>query len=177
MLALSVAAAAALPGGCDGLLGSRHAAEPVTVPDVTTAYPAGALAILRHSGLRPRVAAVPGVSDASECTLLGVAAVSPPAGTRVDAGSVVTLRLEEFNSSCPAATDTTPAPASVEVPDVVGLELDDAVSRVSSAQLSATIVAVDHPLEELVVVDQRPHAGATRRGNSAVALYLEPIPG
>jgi hypothetical protein len=123
MLAVSLVAAA-LPAGCDHLPGRRAAAEPVAVPDVTSAYPTGAMAILRHAGLRPRIAAVPGLAGVDECTWLGVGSVSPPAGTRVDAGAAIGARRSWRPRHSPAAAGPSSEgwaePASLEPPAADG---------------------------------------------------------
>jgi serine/threonine-protein kinase len=131
--------------------------RPVPVPDVRGATRAAAASRLGAAGLRYRVAEQQ-ARDAAPGTVL---ATDPAPGTAVTPGSTITLIV---------AT----APPKVEVPDVTGLDAQDASGELSDRGFAVRLRQKDvtNPEDEGVVIDQSPDAGERRSEGARVTLTV-----
>ena len=91
---------------------------------------------------------------------------SPPAGTRVPAGGVVTLTMSDGSTPEPAPGE------NVVVPNVIGLHLDQAVSALHEAGISDSFgtAACDAPGIDVRVVAELPSAGSRVPQGSRISL-------
>ncbi|MCK9409244.1 MAG: penicillin-binding transpeptidase domain-containing protein [Bacteriovoracaceae bacterium] len=122
----------------------------VSIPDVAGNDIEEAGAVLKLSGLASKVI---GTGDE-------VARQYPPAGTKVERGSIVQLMMNE--------TESTPVAGSLKVPEVRGMSVRRAVNKLASEQLSVTIVGSG------VVVNQFPSAGTPLKQGTKVTIMCEP---
>ena len=129
---------------------------PATVPDAIGAELADAARSFADEGLRASVVYVP--SREARGT---VVAQAQPAGTELREGDTVQLN---------ASTGADP-PADVSVPDVEGLERNDARERLDQAGFEVLALEVDEGEEGEVVV-QSPSGGASIPRGSLVLLYV-----
>lgn len=95
-------------------------------------------------------------NDAPQGTVF---AQSPGAGTELEEGSVVEIRVSE-------------GPATTPVPSVVGLPVTQATERLQEAELRARPTEVFSEEPEGVVVSQNPAAGEEARRDSAVRINV-----
>jgi beta-lactam-binding protein with PASTA domain len=130
----------------------------VTVPGVVGLTRANAETRMRAAGLTTRVREVP-----SEKPLGTVVAQNPPPQQQVRKGSAVTVNVSK-------------GPGTVAVPDVVGLQREDASAAIRDAGLTAVIVTVPSQESEGAVVAQNPTAGTQVRGGSRVRLNVSEGP-
>jgi serine/threonine-protein kinase len=89
-----------------------------------------------------------------------VIAQTPAAGEQVDKGTPVDV------------TAAGEVEAEVEVPDVLGLNVDEATAALEGAGLTVKAVDVESGMEPGTVVDQSPVAGTTVAAGSEVALLV-----
>jgi beta-lactam-binding protein with PASTA domain len=153
----------------------------VRVPNVRGAY-ARALALLHRSGLT-WTNADQGVAQAR------VVGQSPEAGTAVRPGSEVTLRLgsplalapgppQPQNrppapvAQTPAPSESAPRPAARQtpMPNVMGLQIDDAVQRLPTGDVQRVIRAGTEAAG--TVIGQTPAAGASLADGASIRLVL-----
>ena len=130
--------------------------EPATVPDVVGEDLADAARAFGDEGLRVGVVYVPSREPRGR-----VVAQARPAGTELREGDTVQLN---------ASVGPEP-PADASVPDVVGLERNDARERLDQAGFEVLALEVDEG-DEGEVVSQSPSAGASIPGGSLVLLYV-----
>lgn len=88
---------------------------------------------------------------------------SPPPGTELDRGGQVTIVVAR-------------GPSTVEVPNVVGLPVDQALVRLQSANLKGRTVKVASKQAEDRVIRQAPPGGGQARKDSTVALTVSKGP-
>jgi beta-lactam-binding protein with PASTA domain/predicted Ser/Thr protein kinase len=125
--------------------------EQVTVPDVTGGSEDEARSALGDRGLRVAVRREDSASEDPGTVLRQ----EPAAGTRVDAGSTVTITVAR-------------EPQEVEVPDVTGEPQADAIARLSDEGFRIRQRTRELPSEEGdgVVLEQDPAGGRARRGST-----------
>ena len=132
--------------------------EPATVrvPSLVGMRAAAARERLRALGLRPRQRPVVSSSPAGE-----VVGQSPSAGAELREGGAVTLRVST-------------GPASVAVPDVIGMTEAAAIRELEAAGFLVTVVdePIAEPTEDGFVVGQNPPAGTDRRKGSTVTITV-----
>jgi beta-lactam-binding protein with PASTA domain len=90
-----------------------------------------------------------------------VVAQTPPAASEVDEGSTVELTVSKGR-------------AMVSVPDVVNQTVDEARATLAADgfRVKVTNSPTDNPLEDGVVLEQRPPAGSDRPKGSAVEIFV-----
>jgi beta-lactam-binding protein with PASTA domain/tRNA A-37 threonylcarbamoyl transferase component Bud32 len=110
---------------------------------------------IRDIGLRPNPVRQPN----TEVDKTFVFAQTPKAGERTQKGNFVTIYVST-------------GPPKTEVPSVVGLSLDRALSDLRDAELKWKIVRVDSDEAEGEVVSQLPRAGASVAEGSTVTLRV-----
>jgi len=127
----------------------------VAVPNVVGRPRAEAQAALEGEGLAVRVTE----QEDDEAEPGTVLAQDVPAGTTVDEGTTVTLTVAR-------------APARVEVPDVVGREVEDAVERLEEEgfRVRERPRSVATPDEDGIVVEQNPPEGSERSRGATIFL-------
>jgi beta-lactam-binding protein with PASTA domain len=140
---------------------STTAASAVTVPSLVGRAARDASEEIRRRGLVPRIRLVAS-SDSAGIVL----SQSPREGTHVKPGSVVLLEVSRER----------PVPRRVEVPDVVGLTLDDARRRLRPLGLAVEVVHVQSSQPESTVLRQSPRAGAEVAEKGAVTLTVSSGP-
>jgi beta-lactam-binding protein with PASTA domain len=132
--------------------------EPVTVrvPSLVGMRAAAARERLRALGLRPTQRPVQSSRPAGE-----VVRQSPGAGAEVREGGIVTLRVST-------------GPATIAVPDVVGLSEAAAIRDLESAGFVVSVVdePTVEPTEDGFVLRQSPPGGASRRKGSTVTITV-----
>jgi beta-lactam-binding protein with PASTA domain/tRNA A-37 threonylcarbamoyl transferase component Bud32 len=128
--------------------------QQVAVADVTGKPFDEAQTTLQNAGLK--VSRVDKESDQDPDTVL---AQNPKGGTQVAAGSTVTLTVAK-------------APTDVEVPDVTGEDVADAVARLSSEGFSINQQSrdVDSPEGDGVVIEQSPPGGKAKKGSKVTIV-------
>jgi cell division protein FtsI (penicillin-binding protein 3) len=122
----------------------------VSIPDVAGSDAEEASAALKESGLASKVI---GTGDE-------VVRQYPPAGTKVERGSIVQLMMNE--------SETTPVAGALKVPEVRGMSVRRAVNKLSAEHLGVTIVGSG------VVVNQFPSAGTPMKEGLKVTIMCEP---
>lgn len=131
-------------------------------PNMIGLMVSNATEVLREAGLRPRIELVS--SDEPGGTVLSQ---SPPAGTEVVDGSVVTLEVAKARQ---------PAVERVELPDTIGASVSDASARLRDLGLKVRVVRVVAPDPAGTVVGQSPRAGAEAREGTTVTLRVSTGP-
>jgi beta-lactam-binding protein with PASTA domain len=118
---------------------------------------------LERAGLRVKVRRIASKRPRNE-----VLSQSPRAGERVASRAVVVLTVSR-------GTVAAPKPASVAVPDVVGLSASDAVVALRDAGLQARIALVPSSASVGVVLRQSPAAGASSFRDAVIRLDVAKI--
>jgi beta-lactam-binding protein with PASTA domain len=139
----------------------------IAVPDVEGLSAAEARNRLREAGLDARTHPV--ASDESPGTVVEQA---PGAGEEVSEGAVVALGIAEARETPPATSE----PATVQVPDVVGLRSSEARSRLRDAGLRVTQRPVESQRPAGEVVSQSPRANTELREGQSVTLRVSTGP-
>jgi len=141
-----------------------------TVPDVVGQQSSDAVAALRGAGLVASIFKVPSTQPKGT-----VVAQKPTAGAKVARGSKVRINVSN-GSSTPAptttGTTTTSAPATVSVPNVVGLQQAAAQRRLHDAGLSSRVSYVASAKPAGQVVAENPAAGTQAKRGSRVRLNV-----
>jgi cell division protein FtsI/penicillin-binding protein 2 len=122
----------------------------VSIPDVATNDMNDAIAALNRSGLAAKV-----IGAGEE-----VVRQYPPAGTKVERGSIVQLMMNETALSVAAGT--------LQVPDVRGMSLRRAVNKLAAEQYGVTIVGSG------IVANQFPSPGTPMKQGTKVTIMCEP---
>ena len=122
----------------------------VSIPDVTNKDMNDAAAILKQSNLAAKII---GLGE-------DVVRQYPPAGTKVERGSIVQLMMNE--------TERTIAAVTQQVPDVRGMSIRRAVNKLAADQYGVSIIGSG------IVVSQFPSAGAAIKQGSKVTIICEP---
>ena len=138
--------------------------ERIAVPDVEGTRAGEAIDALREVGLEARTRAVE--SGESPGTVVGQ---TPAAGREVTGGTVVVLEVAE-----PPVTP--PAPATVEIPNLVGLTAADARGRLRGLGLRSTQRPIESERPKGTVVAQSPAAGRKVREGGIVVLTVSTGP-
>lgn len=145
-------------------------ARQVEVPRVVGVREERALEQLRDVGLEGEVDRRP--SREPRGVVIGQ---SPQAGTEVEEGETVEL---DVSTGQPAqtTTETTEAPETAQVPEVVGLRSSEATSRLREAGFDVRLVQVPSQEPAGTVVGQSPSAGAEAERGSEVRLNVAQQP-
>jgi eukaryotic-like serine/threonine-protein kinase len=131
---------------------------------------------LENAGLRVDVRRVE--SPEPEGTVVGQ---TPSAGDEVERETVVVLEVarpaaDTTTDTTTSATTTTPEPATVAVPDLVGLTASEARSRLSDLGLRYTQRPLTDSRPKGTVIRQSPGAGAELREGGRVTLTVSTGP-
>lgn len=124
----------------------------VNVPDISGENIDDAVNTLQQSGLAAKV-----IGNGDE-----VIRQYPPAGKKVERGSIVQLMMSE--------SDRAVASGTLRVPDVRGMSIRRAVNKLASEQMGVAIVGSG------VVMNQFPSPGTAMKEGSKVTLMCEPKP-
>ncbi|MEA2124835.1 MAG: eukaryotic-like serine/threonine-protein kinase [Solirubrobacteraceae bacterium] len=129
--------------------------EQAAVPDVVGLPEAEATAQLQDAGFEVATRRV----ESTTADPGDVTAQDPAGGEELRKGETVTLTLAK-------------RPAEVEVPDVRGESLDEALTELSNAGLRVRrrVRTVSSPDEDGVVLDQQPASGKLRRGSTVLIV-------
>jgi eukaryotic-like serine/threonine-protein kinase len=153
---------AAIVGGYflyDQIQEQLSGSETVAVESYVGIRETDAVKQIRGSGLKPNPVRQPNADvDATY-----VFAQTPKAGERTQKGNFVTIYVST-------------GPPKTEVPSVVGLALDRALSELRDAELKWKVVRADSNEPEGEVVSQSPRAGATVAEGSSVTLRVSEGP-
>lgn len=122
----------------------------VSIPDVAGNDAEEAGAALKQSGLASKVI---GTGDE-------VVRQYPPAGTKVERGSIVQLMMNESEQSIGAD--------AVKVPEVRGMSIRRAVNKLAAEHFGVTIVGTG------VVVNQFPSTGTSMKQGTKITIMCEP---
>jgi beta-lactam-binding protein with PASTA domain len=141
------------------------------VPDVTRLRPAEAFDVLGEAGLQPVLIGVPTIKSAGN-TGYHVAAQEPPAGQEVDEAARVTLALAPYPLSWGTLEGSPIAPAGTAAPNVVGVELEEAMLQVTRLGLIAVVFQPERPVTGLDVSRQAPQPGEATSFRE-VAIWLD----
>jgi beta-lactam-binding protein with PASTA domain len=160
VLGQSPAAGAKVEPGAIVVLTVSSGPDRVGVPDLEGLTARRAARVLRDAGLELELQAV-----RSEEVAGTVLTQTPAAGVSVEPGATVTLRV----SSGPAV-DTR------DVPDVEGLTLASARSRLQALGLRSAVTKIASSQPAGTVVAQSPRAGATLRAGASVRLTVSSGP-
>jgi beta-lactam-binding protein with PASTA domain len=174
VLAIAGVLLAIFAGGDDEEPAATTTAELVAVPDVVGLSEDQAIGRIEGAGLEAE--AQRERADQPEGTVLGQ---DPAAGTGVEPGTAVTIRVAEPEptSETVTVTETTPTeppppPAPVAIPDVLGLDHVDAGAQIDQGGLVANTYPVDSSEPQGVVVAQNPAAGTELPEGEAVRLNV-----
>ena len=127
----------------------------VTVPDVTGLTEKKAAAALEVEGL----IAQPGFGFSDTVPEGRVVRTDPAAGTKVQSGQNVAVTISRGSNK-------------VEVPDVVGLDDQQALQELSDAELGGNVVQRDDPAPAGQVVGQSPGPGRLVKRGSPVTIFV-----
>ncbi len=135
--------------------GASEEAEPVEVPSVLGMSYEEAERALEALGL--------GIEDKGEVSSADyeegkIANQEPEEGEKADPGSVVSVVISN-------------GPGTLEVPDVVGKELDDAVSELEEFEINRTY-AYSSDVPEGTVISQNPSGGGQAKAGDTVTLEI-----
>jgi serine/threonine-protein kinase len=161
LLALAAIAAVAVGGYFlyDNVQSQIDEAKPVAVADYVGLREANAVGLISNDGFEPKVRRLPNAE-----TDLGVVYEQQPApGTRLEKGSIVTILVSSGQPK-------------VDVPDVRGARLADAVATLSNAGLEAKVVEVNSERPEGTVTAQAPSPGTTVLSGSTVRINVSQGP-
>ena len=144
----------------------------VAVPDVTGLPRAKAERKVRAAGLTPNAAAVPSTQAAGT-----VVSQSPGGGATAAKGSKVRLNVAK-GTTVPGGGGgkTTPKPARVTVPDVVGKQQAAAQQALARTGLRSRVTYVQSQKPDGTVIAQTPAEGAKAKRSSRVALKVSTGP-
>ena len=168
--------------GTTVILSVSSGVKPVAVPSVVGQTQGAALTTLTRAGLKPKPQNVPSTQPAGQ-----VVSQKPPAGTRVDKGSTVTLNISRgtgggtttltttTSTTTTTGTTTTTAAPRVPIPAVSGLAFTAGARRLNTAgfRLTATYVSSSQPAGR--IVSAPPASGSAPKG-SRVALGVSTGP-
>lgn len=129
---------------------SQRSESTVTVPDVAGTSIEHADMILKQSGLASKV-----IGSGED-----VLRQYPPAGKKVERGTIVQLMMNE--------TEHTITSGPLTVPDVRGMSIRRAVNKLASEQLGVSIVGAG------IVTNQFPSPGTAMKQNAKVTILCEP---
>jgi eukaryotic-like serine/threonine-protein kinase len=142
-----------------------------TVPDVTGQLASDAKAALRAAGLVPIEFKVPGVEPKGTVT-----AQKPLSGKKVPRGSKVRINVSTGAGSSTGTTTggsvTTPAPQTIKVPKVLGLQQSTAQRRLHAAGLGSRVRYVSSQRPAGQVVAQSPRPGTSVRKGTKVQISV-----
>jgi beta-lactam-binding protein with PASTA domain len=142
------------------------------VPELSGLHPAEAFAAVRNIGLQPVLIGMPSAKF-DGCSGYRVAGQEPPGGREVDAGTRVALALR-FSTEAFGPMQRPPfAPHGTPAPDVVGLEIEQAIARVTYEGFIAVVVQPEQSAEDLAVSRQEPDPGAPVTEFREIALWLD----
>jgi eukaryotic-like serine/threonine-protein kinase len=146
----------------------------VAIPDETGKPAPTAVAALRKAGFLTVVVGVPSTQPKGT-----VVAEAPPAGTKAPGGSKVRLNIstgsQNSAGTTPAPTTrttTTPAGASVTVPNVVSLAQSPAIGALEQSRLHAQVTLVQGSQPAGRVVSQQPAAQSKSTPGQVVQLNV-----
>jgi PASTA domain len=149
------------------------ASEPVTpgrqvvVPDVLKGYLTDIQHRLCDAGLKPEIVSAPDINHGDTgLNGYGVIKSTPAAGSSVPRGSVVRLQLG-FDVNAGGIEPS--APSVSEVPKVQGLDVDHALSALTSLGYLVDI-SVETPADGLQIQSQSPEPGVTLNRGATVTL-------
>jgi beta-lactam-binding protein with PASTA domain len=172
---LSQSPAAAQSVGKGSTVSIKSSRGTATVPDVVGQNAAAAKSALTSAGLKPSVFTVP--NAAAKGT---VVAQKPIAATKAPRGSNVRINVSNGSQGGAATTSTTTtrsttttsAPATVQVPNVVGLQQGPAQRRLSTAHLGVRVLYVASQQPSGQVVSQSPSAGTSVKRGAKVTIRV-----
>ena len=136
---------------------------PVRVPRVTGMRTRDAMSALRREGLEVNVRQTDRPSRAIPGTIVSQ---NPRSGTAVRRGSTITI-VEQVGEQGPALPDTT-----LVVPDVIGMRTHEAIARLESNGLRASVRKSSRPSRARIgtIVSQNPRARTSVRQGSMVII-------
>lgn len=149
-----------VPGGTTIQLTRSSGPAPVAVPDVAQFDAGQAGRVINAAGLKVgSVDSVPSQADPGV-----VVATRPSAGAGLPPGSTVDIVVSQ-------------GPATIRVPNVVGLPLAEARQRLADAGLATgRVTRVDRAGPPDTVVEQRPAAGGLRAHGARIDLVVTEVP-
>ncbi|MEW5798900.1 MAG: penicillin-binding transpeptidase domain-containing protein [Bacteroidota bacterium] len=122
----------------------------VSIPDVAEKDLDEAIEILKQSGLAAKM-----IGSGDE-----VVRQYPPAGKKVERGSIIQLMMNEFEQVSAVSGST--------IPDVRGMSVRRAVNKLAAEQLKVSIVGTG------IVVNQFPSSGMPMKPGTKVTIMCEP---
>ncbi len=122
----------------------------VSIPDVSEKEMNSAIAALKEAGLAAKV-----IGTGEE-----VVRQYPPAGKKVERGSIVQLMMNETEQSVASGT--------LKVPDLKGMSIRRAVNKLAAEQYGVTIVGSG------IVTNQFPSPGTPMKQGTKVTIMCEP---
>jgi beta-lactam-binding protein with PASTA domain len=151
-------AGAVVPAGSPVNMVLSTGASTLPVPDVVGQPEGDAQATLEGEGF-----AVTSTEQSSADVEIGlVISTNPTAGTEVALGTTVEMVVSS-------------GPGEVVVPDIIGMDADEATAAIEAAGLTISVVEdPDNPDPDGVIIKQDPTAGTTVEGGSEVVAQLSP---
>ena len=142
----------------------------MTVPSLLGRSPTAAAAALEKRGIHARFASVPSIKPTrSRSAGYSVRSQRPAAGAAIAAGASVTLQLgADLGGSRPGA----PARGSARVANVIGLDVGDAVRRLTGQGFAVSIRGSSGPLQSLRIARQSVAPGTRARRSAVITLRL-----
>ena len=183
--------------GTKVILSVSTGAKPVTVPSVVGQPQGAAVSTLTRVGLKPVLHNVPSTQAAGQ-----VVAQKPPAGTKVDKGSAVTLNVSTgtgpttttvkstttTGTTATVTTSTAPSASRVRVsvsegpnpaqltsvPNVVGQDQATAGTTLRQAGFKVLVLfrKTTNQSQDGLVIDEQPAAGSQIPRGSVVAIFV-----
>jgi beta-lactam-binding protein with PASTA domain len=142
------------------------------VPELAGLSPSEAFRVLEEQDLQPVLLGLP---TARSDGYLGysVATHEPAAGREVEAGTRVALALEPRVLPGGGIERAPAAPDDARAPDVVGLEVEEAMRRVTAGGFVAMVLQPKQAVEHLTVSRQHPEPGSPVPASHEIALFLD----
>src|SRR6476661_3030414 len=126
-----------------------------TVPAVGGLHLAAAFDAISEEGLQPVLIGLPTIKTTGNTGYV-VAAHDPPAGAAVEPGARVALAAATRMLSWGSIDGPPVAAAGTPVPEVVGVEIEQAMARVTNEGLIAVVFQPERGVEQLGVSRQDP---------------------
>jgi hypothetical protein len=143
------------------------------VPDATALCLAAAFEVMREAGLQPILIGLPTIKTTGNSGYM-IAAQEPAAGFPAESGARVALAATTQPLSFGGTLEGPPIAApGTPAPDVIGVEIEEAMRRVTDGGFIAVVFQPERGIEQLNVSKQEPRPGQPVERFREVGLWLD----
>ena len=143
-----------------------------TVPDAAGLHLAAAFDVILEAGLQPVLIGLPTTKTDGNLGYV-IAAQEPAAGLEVEAGSRVAVAAATRILSWGSLEGPPVAAPGTPVPDLIGVDIEQAMERVTNEGLVAVVFQPERGVERVTVSRQEPEPGQPVERFREVALRLD----